>query len=518
MKRHRTIPLALSIGAAALVAVGAAFAFTSVKPYAEAVGNEYTVQPLFSVNDDVPVLGGGSSERYRMVGIPDGLGVRPNGNGTSTLYMNHELGFTVLSEPYVGSTVKNRGAFVSKWILDVGGNPTAGKRAYDTVYLDDTLVGPAATTLNTTRGFARFCSGSLAGAAEGFDRPIYFANEESGGASTFDGRGGLSVAIFDVNGQGEAHGLPFLGRFAWENTLVQRDTGDQTVIMGMEDGPSSQITTNDNSQLYMYVGEKDDSPGATVLERNGLTGGTLYVFRSKNKSKNSELAFQFGRIAGEWVAIDGAENMSDTTLETESDAVGAMVFARPEDGAFNLDRTNEFFFVTTGDTPSGENTGNALGRLYSLRLNPSDPTKSATLSIAYNADEVIASGGDIAISPDNIDVSDEYLMINEDGTANSRPVMAAKGRDGSIWRFELRNGGGVKASSALRVAELNPPGRDGVAVGPGVWETSGIIDASGMFGADTWLFDVQAHSPTAAPGGSSVTVEDGQLLILRPRS
>ncbi|MBA3401507.1 MAG: hypothetical protein H0U05_05905, partial [Actinobacteria bacterium] len=116
------------------------------------------------------------------------------------------------------------------------------------------------------------------------------------------------------------------------------------------------------------------------------------------------------------------------------------------------------------------------------------------------------------------DVSTEYLMINEDGTASSRPVMAAKGRDGSVWRFELRNGGGVKASSALRVAELNPPGRDGIAVGPGIWETSGIIDASGMFGADTWLFDVQAHSPTAAPGGSSVTVEDGQLLILRPRS
>ncbi len=351
MTRRRTISLALVVGATALVATATAFAVTSVKPYAEAVGDEYTVQPLFSVNDDVPVLGGVPGTRYRMVGIPDGLGAMPNGNGTSTLYMNHELGFTVQWEPYVGGT-KNRGAFVSKWILDVGGNPTAGKRAYDTVYLDDTLVGPAATASNMTPGFARFCSASLAGSAEGFDRPIYFANEESGGASTFDGEGGLSVAIFDVNGQGEAHGLPFLGRFAWENTLAQRDTGDLTVILGMEDCPSSQIVTNENSQLYLYVGEKDDSPGATVLERNGLTGGTLYVFRSKNASKNSELAFQFGRIAGEWVALDGAEDMSDTALEAASDSVGAMVFARPEDGAFNLDRTNEVFFVTTGDTPA----------------------------------------------------------------------------------------------------------------------------------------------------------------------
>jgi hypothetical protein len=51
---------------------------------------------------------------------------------------------------------------------------------------------------------------------------------------------------------------------------------------------------------------------------------------------------------------------------------------------------------------------------------------------------------------------------------------------------------------------------------PGVWGTSGIIDASGLFGPDTWLSDVQAHSPTVAPRGSSVTVEDGQLFMLTP--
>ena len=152
MTRRRTISLALVVGATALVATATAFAVTSVKPYAEAVGDEYTVQPLFSVNNDVPVLGGVPGTRYRMVGIPDGLGAMPNGNGRSTLYMNHELGFTVQWEPYVGGT-KKRGAFVSKWILDVGGNPTAGKRAYDTVYLDDTLVGPAATASNMTPGF-----------------------------------------------------------------------------------------------------------------------------------------------------------------------------------------------------------------------------------------------------------------------------------------------------------------------------------------------------------------------------
>jgi hypothetical protein len=111
-------------------------------------------------------------------------------------------------------------------------------------------------------------------------------------------------------------------------------------------------------------------------------------------------------------------------------------------------------------------------------------------------------------------------MINEDGTTESRAVMAAKGRDGSIWRFDLVKGPtgavGVDASTATRVAQLDPPGRDGIPVGPGVWETSGIIDASAMFGADTWLSDVQAHPPTTPPVGPTVTVEDGQLFLLRP--
>jgi hypothetical protein len=132
----------------------------------------------------------------------------------------------------------------------------------------------------------------------------------------------------------------------------------------------------------------------------------------------------------------------------------------------------------------------------------------------------VAAGGDIAISPDNIGVSGQYLMINEDGTTESRAVMAAKGRDGSIWRFDLVKGPvqavGVDASTATRVAQLDPPGRDGIAVSPGIWETSGIIDASALFGPDTWLSDVQAHPPTTAPGGSSVTVEDGQLFLMSP--
>jgi hypothetical protein len=112
------------------------------------------------------------------------------------------------------------------------------------------------------RQLARFCSGFLAGAANGFDRSIYLTNEEASSPETFDGQGGLSVAIFD----GELHTLPKLGRYAKENTVVQPTQGTRTVIFPTEDGPA----TLDN-QLYMYVGRKDRSAGASVLSRNGST-------------------------------------------------------------------------------------------------------------------------------------------------------------------------------------------------------------------------------------------------------
>jgi Bacterial protein of unknown function (DUF839) len=492
---------------------GSGLAATSVKPYVEPVGGDYQVRALFSVDDRVPLLGGGTEQQYRMVGIPDGLGAHPNRDGTSTLFMNHELGFTALSEPVVGGP-KNRGAIVSQWILDADGDPVAGRRAYDQIFDENTLLGPAPVVGNEAQmpsQFARFCSGFLAGGAEGFDRPIYLTNEESTSPETFDGKGGLSVAIFD----GELHTLPKLGRYSKENTNVQPGQGTQTVVFATEDGPA----TLDN-QLYMYVGTKDRSANATMLARSGLDNGRLYVFRSLDPARNNERTFTSGSVTGQWIQIPNAEDLTDTQLETASDTAGAMTFVRPEDGAFNPTNPNEFFFDTTGSSSGADDGVNELGRLYSLRLHPGNPLKPATLTIVYNADTVVAAGGDIAISPDNIGVSSRYLMINEDGTTESRAVMAAKGRDGSIWRFDLVKGPvgavGVDAATATRVAQLDPPGRDGIPVGPGVWETSGIIDASALFGADTWLSDVQAHPPTTPPVSPTVTVEDGQLFLLRP--
>jgi hypothetical protein len=129
---RRLIGAAFAALALTAAMAGSGLAATSIKPYVEPVGSQYAIKALFSVDDKVPLLGGAPGQQYRMVGIPDGLGAHANGDGTSTLYMNHELGFTALSEPVVGGP-KNRGAIVSQWILDQDGDPVAGKRAYDQI-------------------------------------------------------------------------------------------------------------------------------------------------------------------------------------------------------------------------------------------------------------------------------------------------------------------------------------------------------------------------------------------------
>lgn len=539
MRKVRRSMTTLTVGALAVaMAMTPAGAASTVSPFVKAPsgGSPYTFTSMLTVGEQVPSPDGGM---YQLVGIPDGMGAHDNGNGTFTLYTNHELTSPTRSEPYVGGTL-NRGAIVSRFVVEDDGDVLSGERAYDWVYQDNKLIGPAPTMSNAVRAFARFCSATLAGVATGFDRTIFFTNEEEGGtaaddAATFDSLGGQSVAIFETDpGRWEAHALSRMGHFSKENTVPQPREDDLTVIIPLEDGPSTP-----DSQLYLYVGEKNTSPGASVLDANGLLQGQLYVFVSDEATGEQDFTEEGTSIQGEWVKLAGAKNQNTAQLEAASDAAGAFEFVRIEDGTFGKVDTNDFYFDTTGATHQydGSHFTNFLGRLYHLELDPDDPLGPATLNIVYNADEnqdgVIDH--DIAISPDNLDVSEDYLMVQEDGTGESRPVMTTFGRDGQIWRFELdadTDGAGqvVDASSAMPVAELDgaqsrwkTSGGVQVIPGSGIWETSGIIDASAFIGPDAWVFDVQAHRPGATATGwppadvtAPNTVEDGQLLLMKP--
>ena len=512
---------------------------TQVKPYAVGVpGSGWTTRPILSSGDVVPETGA-PGQQYRMVGIPDGLGVERK-RGRVRVLMTHEFaqvsssGQAVVTEPRVGRPAQ-RGAFASELLMSRGGKVLSARRAFDTVYQDGTLVGPAAAADNATPAFSRFCSAFLAGRRVGFDRSVFFANEETGPRSasggdtqSFSPLGSQSVAIF----ANEAHALSRLGHFPRENTLVMRGTGNRTVILITEDGPRSP-----DSQLYLYVGRKDRS-SSDPLRRNGLDNGRLYAFASDDGRDNENQLLQGDTVHGDWVEIPNAATLNDVATEAALDAARAFGFVRLEDGAFRPNRKREFWFNATGDQSKANEEDphtNELGRLYRLRFDGRDPLAGATLTQAYNADQ-LTPAQDGPLSPDNLDVTKRFAMINEDGTAGasvadrkagtdlttgSRDDMDRRNRDGSIWMVPLASAG--DPSSFTRVAELvgrSQGGRDGVPTvdehgnRAGVWETSGIVDARRAFGRNTFLFDVQAHPPTAAPGGPTVTGEDGQLLLL----
>lgn len=101
-----------AVSAAALVcAAGSAFGqvtgpSSSQSPYMlPAVGGVIT-KSVLTTGD---TIGG-----YRMVGIPDGLGAYSNGDGSFSLFMNHEIPAASGVARAHGST----GAFVSRWNID----------------------------------------------------------------------------------------------------------------------------------------------------------------------------------------------------------------------------------------------------------------------------------------------------------------------------------------------------------------------------------------------------------------
>lgn len=114
LTRRKVLVAAAVAGLAAAGATAAAIA--TIKPYAVGVAGGYDATRLLSAGDRVPETSNPAKE-YQMVGIPDGLGAHANPDGTKTVYMNHELTSSNLSEPVIGEPL-NRGTLVSKLVLD----------------------------------------------------------------------------------------------------------------------------------------------------------------------------------------------------------------------------------------------------------------------------------------------------------------------------------------------------------------------------------------------------------------
>ena len=477
----------------------------------------WEVIPFFTVGERIG--------DYSPPGKPDGTGAFMLNANTIRVLTNHELHSTDGYPYQLANGTSLTGSRISYLDID---RSTLEIRAAGLAY--DTIVdryGRILTGSSTaSRGLRRLCSALFAahGTFSLVD-DIYFTGEEVGGGQLF----ALDVATNVL------YAVPAAGRAAYENVALV-DTGDPSTVgflIGDDRG---------GAPLLLYVGNKNAIGDGSFLDRNGLAEGALYTWVSDQGDVSPEDFGQTGESrTGRFVEIEvlnpsqaGNKNHDSTgyvsqrlqdalsfgSEERGIDGVGAHIFSRPEDLAVNPVNSAQVVLNSTGF--SSRFPSDKWGTVYVIDIDFSDMT--ADIEIVYSGDDAgngqFPDGPDFGLrNPDNLEwANDGYVYQQEDrdfGGFGKR-----SGREASIWQMDPDSG------QMTRIAEVNrravPTGA--IDVSPdamGKWETSGVLDVTGLFGADSTilLVTVQAHSVRGPLIGGedahSQLVQGGQILLLR---
>ncbi len=445
-----------------------------------AAGVEFT--SLITVGDGVRKMNSTSATDtlYRMVGIPDGMGAFDNGDGTITVLMNHELSSSQGIARAHGAT----GAFVSKW--RVRKSDLKVLRGEDLIKKAHLYNSATNTWSQSTVSFGRFCSGDLAPVSalynvntdKGFAGGHVFMNGEENGPT---GRAFVHFASGPFEGQ--SFEFPGIGNASWENIVASPKAQDNTIVIGTDD-------TN-LGKVYVYGGAKKITGDANS---SGLAGGMVRV-----------------------IAIDGVPTELRTgtpsvgtrfSLVSTTDAAGTQ-FLRPEDGAWDTQNPNRFYFVTTDRFDQVKNsTGTQVGRTRLWRLtfdNVENPLLGGTV-------EALLDGTEAGQMFDNITVDGSgKVLIQEDVGGNAH--------NGKIWSYDPTSDvlTLVAGHDAARFGDIGIPA---TAPHNNDEEASGIFEVTDMFtgvaGYDTaanryFLLCDQAHSSTP----DAELVQRGQMLFMK---
>jgi len=480
-KNNRNFRVLLLAAALNLALVGTVFAATLSGPsssqpaYILSSKKGVELKSILTVGDSVNLKPDGSP--YRMVGIPDGLGAFENEgedapDDSFTLLMNHELPATSGILRAHGAA----GAFISKWIISKKNlRVISGEDLIKTVLVWNAASGQyeAATTAQKT--FGRFCSGDLPARSAfyddglGYKGRIYMNGEEVG----LEGR--AFAHLLD----GTSYELPRLGKFSWENSVANPETGLKTVVAGTDDGTGGQV--------YFYVGTKTEA--SNPVEAAGLTNGELFSIKVDGLDAETNSSVLNGPTPFSAYNFGDVSSWSGASLEAASkDSSGAYrvtSFQRPEDGAWDPRHPNDFYFVTTASF-----TGNS--RLWRLRFkDASDPAAGGTI-------EMLLDGSEGQKMMDNITINEHGQIIIQEDPGNQSYIA-------KIWRYDIAR------DQLTQIAQHDPalftPGASGFLTQDE--ESSGIIDAAQVIDDGWFLLVQQAHYQT-----DSELVEGGQLLAM----
>ena len=509
--------------------------------------NGYEVDPIFTIGEEF--------NGYAPPGILDGLGAYAYDEDTVRIFANHEL------RPDVGYV----------YTLDNGTEITGARVSYfdinqetleleDTGLAYDTIINRAGEVVDEAsdlefEGLNRFCSAQYIeahqfGEGRGLEDSLFFTGEETFGGTEF---------VLDP-ASNTLYAVPWMGRAAWEST-TELDTGttDKVALLVGDD--------REAAPLLLYVGEKDISEGAGLLERNGLTGGKLYTWVPDEGADTPTFTDEDGEEvdaddapdpegfngtgnsqSGTWVELDYYRpDLAGSAVDTNDDGdiqdemgyddlgfatqaqqdqlfidAGGFQFSRPEDVATNPEDGTEAVLASTGR--GGRFEEDNWGTTYKIdtEFNESGDPLTAQLAILYDGDD--AGNGQFEApdfglrSPDNLEWADDgKILIQEDrSTVEDESFGGESGEEASIWELDPDSG------VLTRVAQMNRDGvpeeqSDPIPEEIGEWESSGIIDVSDLFGEEpgtSFIFGVQAHSLEDGIIATEDLVEGGQLAFL----
>jgi len=543
----RRLRFTLAMGALALIAVFATTAAGGNGGFQTSIDemldgrNGWTTKAIISVGD---TLGGG----YTFEAIPDGIAVeRVNGRGTADIFVNHELSLV----PFPATRQDHLNSTVSRLRLNING---AG-------------VVKGEYVIPQSAGYQRFCSSFLVGPEHGFERELLLTNEEArdivlrqadswhgpsppGVLLTEPGAEQAGVVVAFDPRSGAYRSIYGMGRHNHENAVGIPGYGYPVVLSGDDtfDAPASQLylykaasgadVWNDNGKLYAFVADNSaiNDYGDITEAMAAVPGAFIEVPRAiaTGKINGREVtSADFGYPAPPSSAIP---NGPQWVLEHWSNLNNVFQFIRVEDIAYNRTSPRTVYLADTGEPraissgtrlgrgSSGTNGAYPNGRIYELRLG-SNPLAGATLDILPGANFDLGGyqNANVVHQPDNLETTRDALYIQEDTGAHnsSSPPTGYAAFPGAtnarIWRYDL-------TTRALTVvAEVNQAITGAPAAARGTWESSGIVDASAVFGPGAFLVDVQAHGwDTEIPGGNDPPAvpkrENGQLLLLRAPS
>ena len=431
---------------------------------------------------------------YRFNGIPDGIGVTDNGDGTLRVLVNHELGNTAGDVRAHGS----KGAYVSDLTIDKATLAVISGKDFLASANDLFLASTDGTnwTSGSTTAFNRFCSADLASSTafrngtNGYAGRIYLTGEEAGP------EGRAFAHVLDGTDAGKVYELASLGNLSFENVVANPLAQDKTVVVSLDD-------TITNGQVYVYVGTKTTSGNA--VQQAGLAGGITYGVRvNSTGTTNTEvgnlaspnetgLGLTNGIGTFELVNLGDVKAKTGATLNTESITANVTNWLRPEDGAWSKDGKT-FYFVTTA-------TATSASRLWALEFtNLANPEAGGTVKMLLNGSE-----GQVML--DNMTVADDgSILLQEDPGSNARLA--------KIWRYN------PSTDTLVELAQHNPALFTGTGAITQDEESSGIVDISafltGVSGYDTtkysyFLIADQIHKAVASPTSQ---VEMGELSVM----